>query len=236
MPDRNETLVLYRGHTHKCPYLPRRVCQMEFLTRGDLPGEVYEALLGQGFRRSGNMFYRNVCPGCAECVQMRIPVASFVPSGSQKRVVRKNADVRISIVPAEFRTDVFDLYQRYCAFKHGENGDDKNAFRGFLCDSPLDTRMTLYHAGGVLAAVGWIDVLPRGLSSVYFAFEPEFARRSPGIFSIVREIGIAKSMGLDYYYLGFLVEASPKMSYKAAFGPHERLIGGEWVSGFVPGS
>jgi arginine-tRNA-protein transferase len=160
---------------------------------------------------------------------MRIPVASFAPSRSQKRVVRKNTDVRISIVRVKFREDVFALYQRYCAFKHGEKGDDKNAFYNFLCISPLDTRLTLYHVDGVLAAVGWIDVLPRGLSSVYFAFEPEFARRSLGTFSIIKEIDIAKSMGLDYYYPGFLIEASPKMSYKAAFCPHERLIGGEWV-------
>jgi arginine-tRNA-protein transferase len=202
---------------------------MDFFQSDSLPEDVYEILLGHGFRRSGRIFYQNVCPGCGECVQMRVPVASFAPSGSQKRALRKNGDISLSTVRAEFREDVFGLYRRYTAFKHGKNNASEKNFRDFLCDSPLDSRMTLYHAGSALAAAGWVDVLPGGLSSVYFAFEPELARRSLGVFSVLREIELAKSMGLDYYYLGFVVEGSPKMAYKAAFGPHQRLVKGTWT-------
>ncbi|MDR1625552.1 MAG: arginyltransferase, partial [Spirochaetia bacterium] len=58
---------------------------------------------------------------------------------------------------------------------------------------------------------------------------PEFARRSLGVFSVLREIELARSMGLEHYYLGFMVEGSPKMAYKAAFRPHQRLIEGAWT-------
>jgi arginine-tRNA-protein transferase len=229
MPNTLNDMGLYRGQEGKCPYLPGKVCQMDFFESGSLPEDVYEILLAHGFRRSGNIFYQNACPGCGECVQMRVPVASFAPSGSQKRALRKNGDISLSVAPAEFREDVFALYRRYSAFKHGRNKERKETFRGFLCESPVDTRMTLYHAGDTLAAVGWVDVLPRGLSSVYFAFEPEFARRSLGVFSVLREIELARSMGLEHYYLGFVVEGSPKMAYKAAFRPHQRLIEGAWT-------
>jgi arginine-tRNA-protein transferase len=201
---------------------------MDFFQSGSMPEDVYEILLGHGFRRSGNLFYQNICPGCGECAQMRVPVASFAPSRSQKRTLRKNGDIGLSVVRAEFRKDVFDLYRRYSAFKHDKN-EGEETFRSFLCESPIDTRITLYHAGDTLAAAGWVDVLPRGLSSVYFAFEPDFASRSLGVFSVMREIELAKSMGLDYYYLGFVVENSPKMAYKAAFRPHQRLVEGTWA-------
>jgi arginine-tRNA-protein transferase len=132
------------------------------------------------------------------------------------------------MVRAEFREDVFALFRRYGAYKH-EKDEDEKTFRGFLCDSPLDTRMTLYHNTATLVAAGWIDVLPQGLSSVYFAFEPDFARRSLGVFSVVKEIELAKNMGLEFYYLGFVVDDSPKMGYKAAYRPHQRLCGGRWT-------
>ncbi|MDR1932315.1 MAG: arginyltransferase [Spirochaetales bacterium] len=228
MSDENNNIILYRTPGEECPYLPGRIWRTDFFQSGSLPGDVYEILLGHNFRRGGDAFYQNVCRGCAECVQLRIPVAAFTPSRSQKRVVRKNRDISLSLVPVEFREDVCDLYLRYSVFKHDKN-EDEETFRSFLCVSPLDTRMSLYHAGDTLVAAGWLDVLPGGLSSVYFAFEPEFARRSLGVFSVIKEIELAKTMGLDYYYLGFYVANSPKMEYKAAFRPQQRLIEGKWL-------
>ena len=161
--------ILYQTTGIACPYLPARVSRMDFFESQKMPENLYETLLSHGFRRSGEIFYRNVCPGCQECRAIRIPVSLFQPSRSQRRAVRKNVDVRVTLVRTEFRADVFALFQRYSLFKHGKKESMKN-FRDFLCSSPLDSRMTLYHSGDSLIAAGWVDVLPGGLSSVYFAF------------------------------------------------------------------
>jgi arginine-tRNA-protein transferase len=224
-----ETISLYESNGSPCPYLPDRVWKTQFFSTRACPENFYEVLLNHGFRRSGEHFYRNNCPGCKECLQMRVPVSRFSPSRSQLRSVKKNADITITAAPAEFRKDIYALYYRYCSFKHEKEDADQKSFRRFLCYSPLDTRMMLYHIGEKLAAVGWLDILPRGLSSVYFAFEPDFARRSLGIFSVVKEIELAETMGLDFYYLGFVVENSPKMKYKTAFKPQQRLLDGIWI-------
>jgi arginine-tRNA-protein transferase len=222
-------IYLSKSRGTDCPYLAGKVWTTEFFEARCVPESFYEALLNGGFRRSGGLFYRNICGGCTECRQMRIPVSRFVPTDSQKRSVRKNADVRLELARAEFREDVFALYKRYCAYQHDKADESERDFRLFLCASPLDTRMSLYYAGEKLIAAGWLDFLPAGLSSVYFAFEPEEARRSLGVFSVMREIALAREMGLPYYYLGFIVEDSPKMSYKAAFRPQERLIDERWT-------
>ena len=224
-----DTITLYRTEDSQCPYLPQKISRMEFIQVESIPGEFYEVLLSNGFRRSGKIFYRNTCPDCDECRMMRIPVSLFKPSASQKRAVRKNPDIHMSVVPAVFREDVYTLFHRYSLFKHGKKENEKN-FQDFLCISPLDTRLTLYHAKDTLVGAGWLDVLPEGLSSVYFIFDPNYSRRSLGIYSIVQEIELTKSMGLSYYYLGFVVEDSPKMSYKAQFHPHERLRDGRWIT------
>jgi arginyl-tRNA--protein-N-Asp/Glu arginylyltransferase len=38
----------------------------------------------------------------------------------------------------------------------------------------------------------------------------------------------ARRLGLPYVYLGYWVDGSPKMSYKARFRPQERLMQQGW--------
>ena len=35
-------------------------------------------------------------------------------------------------------------------------------------------------------------------------------------------------LGLAHVYLGYWIDRSGKMAYKAQFGPHELLVGGDW--------
>ena len=53
-------------------------------------------LMDQNFRRSGDLFYRPECDGCAACIAIRVPVAEFAPSRAQRRALHKSADVRVT--------------------------------------------------------------------------------------------------------------------------------------------
>jgi arginyl-tRNA--protein-N-Asp/Glu arginylyltransferase len=81
---------------------------------------------------------------------------------------------------------------------------------------------------GALAAAALVDVLGDGLSMVYSFFEPEDARRSPGVYTILDHIQQARASGFGYLYLGYWIPGSEKMNYKAEFRPLELLLGGEW--------
>jgi arginine-tRNA-protein transferase len=85
---------------------------------------------------------------------------------------------------------------------------------------------TLYHRNGRLIGVGLVDVLPDGLSSVYFYHAPDWRPSGPGTFSVLREIEWARELGLPYLYLGYFIERCPSMAYKNRFNPHELLAGG----------
>ena len=41
---------------------------------------------------------------------------------------------------------------------------------------------------GKLFAIGVIDILPQGLSSVYYIYDPDFSFLAPGIWGALKEI------------------------------------------------
>jgi len=89
----------------------------------------------------------------------------------------------------------------------------------------------LYHqhyrvGGDFLIAVGVIDVLPNGLSSVYLFYHPSFSYElvALGKYAILKEIEFARDvLKVPYYYLGYYIESCQKMRYKADYKPTQIL-------------
>ena len=216
---------------HPCPYLPDRVARDRGIWAEELPAELYQRFMDAGFRRSGKLLYQPVCRGCRECRSIRVPVATFRASKSQRRCARRNADLKITIATPSPTDEKFDLYCHYLTGWHGrQEAEDRLTFETFLYDSPLDSLEFEYRdPSGQLLATGICDPCPRGLSSVYFYFDPSMSRRGLGTFGALTEIAFAARTGLPYYYLGYHVAGCPSMQYKADFRPNELLHGdGVW--------
>ncbi len=216
-----------------CSYLPGRMARHEAYQVERLDGAAYERLLARGFRRSGGIIYRPRCRGCSECRQIRVLVDQFKPSASMRRVMRRNADLRVAVVDLEFTDEKHDLFQRYLDAQHDASmSREPESFRQFLCESPTRTYEFRYFLGDRLIAVSVADRVPSGFSSVYMYFDPEFAARSLGTFSVLREIEHCRHEKLPYYYLGYLVSGCAKMEYKARFQPYELLVAEQRWLGF----
>jgi arginine-tRNA-protein transferase len=91
-----------------------------------------------------------------------------------------------------------------------------------------------YRINGVLIAVGVVDLLPQGFSSVYVFYDPDFSHTvAPlGKYTSLYEIEWTTQHGLPYYYLGYYVHSCIKMKYKADYKPSELLCPqtAVWVS------
>jgi arginine-tRNA-protein transferase len=212
------------GEAFACPYLPgRRARQLNVLPQPLAPG-TYHALMDLNFRRLGPIFYRPECPGCAECRMIRVPIAEFRASRSQRRCLRRNADLAVALGAPEPSDEKHRLYARYLDSRHdGQMDGSAQEFLGFLYTSPVETwELTVTHHGRLLA-VGIVDVEPTALSAVYCYFDPAEARRALGVFNILWLIEEGRRRGASHLYLGYYVRECARMSYKAGYRPCEVL-------------
>jgi leucyl-tRNA---protein transferase len=210
---------------HQCSYFADRRCRTRAFWADELPGAWYRRFMDAGFRRSGKVIYQPVCPGCRDCVPIRVPTATFSPSKSQRRCWRRNQDLIMNVGTPEPSAEKHTLYERYRRQWHGSvEGHDWETFVNFLYESPVQTLEFCYRDGsGRLLGVGIGDVCPQSLSSVYFYFDPDFASRRLGTFSALWEIAWARGRGIGHYYLGYWVAGCGAMAYKSDFGPCEML-------------
>lgn len=216
-----------------CPYLPDRLaCSEGFTIDGPMDGAVYRALMDRGFRRSGQVFYRPHCPGCQRCIPIRVPVASFAPTRSMRRIWRRNMDVTVTAEAAIPTDEKHALFGRYLAAQHdGMMTSDRTSFESFLYDPVIERVDFCYRLGRRLVGVSMADRVPGALSSVYMCFDPAEQRRSLGTYSVLWELEHCREQDMRHYYLGYYIQGSRTMSYKARFQPSEILDAtGRWVA------
>lgn len=146
----------------------------------------------------------------------------------------ENEKFKTVIEPASFSSEKHKLYQKYQMSVHGDDEDDcdEEQFTRFLCENPFSDEDVgnnrgavhqLYYYEGKLIAFGVLDLLPHCVSSVYFVWDPEWAKFSMGKVASLQEISLAKSLKIPYYYMGFYILSCPKMSYKGQYHPSELL-------------
>lgn len=203
-----------------CPYLPDEVCRHEVFSAHCLTHDELEQLLAKGWRKFGQLFFRNACPTCRKCIPIRMPVKDFQPTRSQRRVIRKNADVLAEFKPLTFTPRIYEIYKDHSTRFQNQSSDIPTFINHFVIRSCPSFQSEYYH-GQTLMAVGFLDHSTHALSSVYLIFDTRFSHLSPGTYSVLREIEHARDLGLDYYYLGYYNPDCPKIAYKNHFRPCE---------------
>ena len=225
----------YRSMPSPCPYIPGQI-ERKLFTRLDGGGtaELNATLTRAGFRRSHDIVYRPVCPACQACVPVRIPTDNFQPNRTQKRILKRNADLTLIERPAIASEE---QYQLFTAYQRGRHADGDMArmsfldFRAMIQDGSADSRvLELRDARNGLIGAMLVDRLSDGLSAVYSFFDPAAERSSLGTFIVLAALNLLRLQQHPFLYLGYWIAKSRKMAYKSRFHPLEKLGPAGWVA------
>ena len=224
---------LYTTQPHACSYLPEERAQTLFIDPEFKIDKGHNSRLSEiGFRRSGAHVYRPNCELCQQCVSCRVLVNAFEPNRRFQRIMKRNQDLVVSLVPDIANDACYQLYHQYIMLRHAD-GDmyppSRDQYNSFLLRHCEGTHYYAMHVAGRLIGIMVVDHLENGLSAVYTFYDPQEEKRSPGTFAILWQLAEAKRLGLAHLYLGYWIRDSRKMRYKIEFRPLELLIRQRWL-------
>ena len=228
-------ITFHQSEPSPCPYIDGQTEQTLFTVLYEPDGNDRNAeLTTLGFRRSQNFAYRPFCSNCNACKPVRIPVADFAPSTSQKRLLARNADIDWSWARSEATNEQYKLFQRYQSGRHAGSSMEKMSFgeyKQMVMGAPIKSTMMMGRSAedGRLIAVMYFDELEDGGSAVYSFFTPDEPKRGLGTLMVLHLAQHIRERGQPYLYLGYWIGGCDKMSYKARYRPLEVLTDAGWI-------
>ena len=173
-----------------CPYLPGRQERKVFTElTGPHAAELNDALGRIGFRRSQGVAYRPSCAGCTACVSVRVVTPEWTPNASQRKLLKRHADIEVTACRPWATEEQYRLLRRYLASRHPGGGMaamDEDDFADMVEHSPVNSFMleyrepALHGRRGRLIGACLTDRQADGLSMIYSFFAADEEKR-PGL-------------------------------------------------------
>lgn len=195
-----------------------------------VPPAQMDILWALGWRHFGYLFFRysEVAEkeGIFHVRPVRIDLATFSFSDSQKRILRKNKDLSVEIVPTVINAEKEALFELHKVRFEKNIPDSLYDFLSVLpATNPCKNLSIEVRKEGKLLAVSFLDIGEKAMSSVYAMFHPEEAKRSLGLYTMLLEIEYALAQNCDYFYSGYTYLEPSYYDYKKHF---KALQGYDW--------
>ena len=214
---------------YECAYIPDKKVRMNYKYVQNATTQFNTAIIQRGWRRFGKYYFHPICNGCNECKSLRIDVNKFTLTKSQKKAKNRNKDTQIIVQKPTISQLHLELYNRYHNFKSQKDGwrqksiTSQDYMENFVEGAGDFGKEVLYIKDQKLIGVDLIDIMKDGISSIYFFYDPNYARLSLGTYSLIYQIELAKILELDWIYLGYWVDGCQAFAYKTNFRPQQIL-------------
>lgn len=212
-----------------CSYFDEKISDIRYKYIHSCSSTQYQGMLERGWRRFGKMHFVPECKSCTKCVSIRIDVANYKFSKSEKRVIAKNKNTKLYIRPPSLTMEHLALYDKYHKFMNDKKDwpyspiDANDYLKSYVEGKEDFAKEFLYVRDDKLIGVALVDILDKSISSIYCYYDHDYADLSIGKFSILAQIKIAKELNIPYIYLGYWIKDHFSMGYKKAYEPFEVL-------------
>ena len=156
-------------------------------------------------------------------VWIRIPLKAFTFSKSQRRLLRKNAQLfEVSVGPRVIDEEHEELYSRYSADFDGRLSptiaDSLEDYDGEVVFNTYEVSVR-ERISGQLVACSYFDLGDDSAASILGIFDPELRTFSLGYYTMLLEMQYCLDRGFSYYYPGYVVPDYRRFDYKLRLGP-----------------
>lgn len=215
-----------------CPYSLPYVATFHQAHFAPLSERAMELFLAAGYRRNGNCLYAMRCLDCHACLPIRLHPSEFTANRNQRRVWKKNKDIKVRLVPLRAEQEELDLCSRFLAERYPlKHNNGPGYYHDFFLNNIVNSARLQFRVDGRLVGTSIVDVGYNWLNAVYFYFDPAESHRSLGTYNILRLIDLCREWDIDFLYLGYLIRDVSAMSYKANFKPYYLLQNSQWQHG-----
>ena len=199
-------------------------------------GDQLDALLADGWRHFGTQFFRyslNVYEDeIRRVLPLRIRLADFARSKSQRRNLRRNADLQVEIRSIDITYEADALFHAHK--QRFESGVPTSIYEFISLEPstiPCEAREVAVYDGEKLIAASYFDIGDTTISGIYAMFDPAYESRGLGTFTMLKEIEFAINAGCEFYYQGYAYEGPSFYDYKKRFAATEVF---DWKGNWAP--
>lgn len=166
-------------------------------------------------------------------VCLRIDLQKFEFSKSQRKCLRRNADLRVWVKNLEIKQEHIELFEQHARrFRHNAPVSIGGFFSRFSHRVPsFGLEFDVFSASGDLIAASFGHCGFRSFAANYAMFDERFAYRSLGTYTMLLEIEYARRIGKRYYYPGFVYDIPSEFDYKLNFNALEYF---DWWGNWYP--
>ena len=216
-------------HLLESPSRPR--CATTYITPDQLTKAQLDDYLAKGWYRVGQglVWCEAIAleRGVRGVAWTRVPLKDFSFKKSSRRILnRVEREFEVTLGPVCLDEEHEALYQRYLTMVDGERNATMCELRfGQRNIDLFDTReITIRHRQtGALVGFSWFDVAEVSVESLIGVYNPDYARYSIGIYTMLREVQYCLEHGFEYFYAGYVLCQDPAMDYKLTPGRVEVL-------------
>jgi len=198
--------------------------------------EHYDKLLSEGWFRGTGVIYKSdiVCmeENLLSTVHIRLALKDFVFKKRHLKLLSKNNGVfRYTVGPPSIDDKKEKLYlqhlDRFRSFVHNSLADLINTG---LEDITFETNEICVYLNDNLVALSYFDTSDKSMASILCVYDQEYNSFSLGIYTMLLEIQLAQSKGIQFYYPGYVMDLPSCFDYKLSLGEMEWLDAkGNWI-------